>query len=297
MKVLFYCQYVFGMGHFFRSLELARGLSDHQVILAAGGKPVDADIPAHVKLVRLPSLYMDEQFTSLYSGEDGQSVAQIKDNRKGILFSLFEQHRPDLFVVELYPFGRSFFEFELNPLLHAIRDGRFGSVQCVCSLRDVLVEKRDPVEYEQRVLDRLNRFFDLLLIHSDQKVLSLDDTFQRTRDIQIPVRYTGFVARHPQRDAPRDVWPESKPDSRAKRIIASAGGGRSGFPLLAAVIEACGMVREYLPINLAVFAGPFMEEAQYARLAERISTDFSLQRFTQQFVEYLDMADLSISIF
>ena len=297
MKILFYCQYVYGMGHFFRILELARGLSDHQVILVAGGKPVDVDIPDHVQLVRLPALYMDEQYTSLYAGEAGQSVAQIQEDRKAILFALFEQHRPDLFVVELYPFGRSFFEYELQPLLQAIRDRRFGPIDCVCSLRDVLVEKRDPAEYEQRVLYRLNRFFDLLLIHSDPQVLSLDDTFQRTGDIEIPVHYTGFVARHPQRIAAEDRDLVSKSDDGIKQIIASAGGGRSGFPLLAATIDACRILRKKRPIHLAVFAGPFMEEAQYLKLANQIPDEFSLQRFSQQFVEHLSTADLSISMF
>ncbi|MGD9413261.1 MAG: glycosyl transferase, partial [Desulfobacterales bacterium] len=62
MKIIFYCQYVWGMGHLFRSLELARAFSEHQVILIAGGREVDVRLPDHVSLVRLPGLYMDEQF-------------------------------------------------------------------------------------------------------------------------------------------------------------------------------------------------------------------------------------------
>jgi hypothetical protein len=37
-----------------------------------------------------------------------------------------EDLQPDLFIVELYPFGRSIFGFELEPLLGDIRAGKFG---------------------------------------------------------------------------------------------------------------------------------------------------------------------------
>ena len=54
MNVIIYCQYVWGMGHLVRSLELARALSDHDVALVAGGQDVALDLPGHVNLVRLP---------------------------------------------------------------------------------------------------------------------------------------------------------------------------------------------------------------------------------------------------
>ena len=37
MNIIFYCQYVWGMGHLVRSLEFARALADHDVTLLAGG--------------------------------------------------------------------------------------------------------------------------------------------------------------------------------------------------------------------------------------------------------------------
>ena len=69
MNIIFYCQYVWGMGHLVRSLEFARALSDHDVTLIVGGQRVEVDRPNHVELVRLPVLYMDEKFTRLISGD------------------------------------------------------------------------------------------------------------------------------------------------------------------------------------------------------------------------------------
>ena len=77
MNIVFYCQYVWGMGHLFRSIEFARALSGHNVTMIAGGQTVDVDLPGHVDLLRLPVLYMDEKFTTLISGEAGRDVAEI----------------------------------------------------------------------------------------------------------------------------------------------------------------------------------------------------------------------------
>ena len=39
MKIIFYCQYVWGMGHLVRSLEFARALSSHEVTLIDPREP------------------------------------------------------------------------------------------------------------------------------------------------------------------------------------------------------------------------------------------------------------------
>ncbi len=225
MNIIIYCQYVWGMGHLIRSLEFARALSDHDVTLVAGGQEVALNLPDHVDFVRLPALYMDEMFTTLIPGDPAISVAQIKRERQAVLYDLFEQKQPDLLIVELYPFGRSIFGFELEPLLGDIRRGKFGPVKIVCSLRDILVEKKDPVAYEDRVLQKLNRDFDALLIHSDENLLRLDETFSRVDDINIPIVYTGFITQQADPAGGRILRQDLNISAEQKLIVASAGGG------------------------------------------------------------------------
>jgi len=296
MKVIFYCQYVWGMGHLVRSLEFARALSDHDVTLIAGGQEVEVDLPEHVRLLRLPVLYMDEKFTRLIAGTPGQSVEQIQHERKKIIYSLMEHLQPDLFIVELYPFGRSVFGFELEPLLEDIREGRFGPVKVICSLRDILVEKKDPAAYEERVLQKLNRHFDALLIHSDPGLLRLEETFCRVKDINIPVVYTGFIAQQTDPANGRSLRRELAISCGQKFIVASAGGGRSGYKLLTSVIDACELLRDRLSVRLEVFGGPFMEEEEFEKLSARTSADFRIRRYTRRFLDYLYAADLSVSL-
>ncbi len=296
MKIIFYCQYVWGMGHFIRSLEFTRALSDHDVTLIAGGQEVEVDLPKHVRLLRLPILYMDEKFTRLIPGISGQSVEQIQHERRKTIYSLMEHLQPDLFIVELYPFGRSMFGFELEPLLEDIREGKFGHVKAVCSLRDILVEKKDPSAYEERVLQKLNRHFDALLIHSDPALLRLEETFSRLRDIKIPVVYTGFITQQTDPAKGRSLRRELAISCGQKFIVASAGGGRSGYRLLTSVIDACELLRDRLSLRLEVFTGPFMENEEFEKLSARTSASFRIRRYTKRFLDYLYAADLSVSL-
>ena len=296
MNIIFYCQYVWGMGHLVRSLEFARALASHDVTLIVGGQKVEVDLPDHVQLVRLPVLYMDEKFTRLIPGDPGQSVEHVQQKRKTTLYSLFEKKKPDLFIVELYPFGRSIFGFELEPLLGDIRDGKFGHVRSVCSLRDILVEKKDPPAYEKRVLQKLNRYFDALLIHSDAGLQRLDETFSRAGDIKIPLVYTGFITQRADPAAGRRLRRELKIASGEKLVVASAGGGRAGFNLLTSVLDACELLGDHLPFRLEVFCGPFMDPEEYEKLAVRSAPGKRIRRYTKRFLDYLSAADLSVSL-
>ncbi len=284
------------MGHLVRSLEFARALSGHDVTLIAGGQPVEVDVPDHVRLVRLPVLYMDEKFTRLIPGDPGRSLEQVQRERLTTLYGLFEKQKPDLFIVELYPFGRSIFGFELEPLLEDIRKGKFGTVKAVCSLRDILVEKKNPPAYEDRVLQKLNRYFDALLIHSDDGLQRLDETFSRLGDINIPVVYTGFITQPADPAAGPRLRRQLRIASGEKLIVASAGGGRSGFNLLTSVLDACEFLGSHLALRLEVFCGPFMDQEEFDRLSERSTPGRRIRRYTQRFLDYLAAADLSVSL-
>jgi predicted glycosyltransferase len=296
MKIIFYCQYVWGMGHLFRSLELVRALADHDVVLIAGGREVDVRLPDHVTLVRLPGLYMDEQFTTLIPEEAGKTVDDIQRQRKDILFSLFEKHRPDVLMIELYPFGRTKFGFELQPLLDGIRQGQFGEMKVVCSLRDILVEKKDPPAYEERVLNILNKYFDLLLIHSDDQLLALDETFSRMDDIRIPAVYTGFVSPRASPEAGRRLRRELGIGSEEKLIVASAGGGRSGYALLTGILDAYRLLENSGRIRIEMFSGPFRDPAEFKNLMAKLIDGVRIRYFTNRFLDYLSAADLSVSL-
>ena len=298
MKIIHYCQHVLGIGHYFRSVEIARALHRHQVALVTGGPPVDVDLPPHVSEYKLPGLRMDANFTGLFPTDEKRSATDVQDERRRLLRSLFEKGAPDLFLVELYPFGRKRFGFELLPLLESIRRGDFGSVKVACSLRDILVEKEGQETYERRVVDVLNRYFDALLIHADPKLVSLEETFDSTAEIRIQLVYTGFVTPVPSANTGRELRKRLGMNEDEPLVVASAGGGKVGTGLLMAVVEAHSQLIQERPLRLHIFTGPYMTEADFALLAQRALSlpGVEMVRFTREFLSFLAAADLSISM-
>jgi len=298
MKIIQYCQHVLGIGHYFRSLEIARALSGHQLVLVTGGPPVHTELPSHVIEYKLPGLQMDSDFTAIFPTESNRSLEEVQEERQALMYTLFEKTDPNLFIVELYPFGRKRFGFELLPLLKATRRGEFGSTKVICSLRDILVEKENTQAYERKVLDLLNNYFDALLVHADANLVSLDETFDSTAEIKIPVVYTGFVTERPSPNAGKVLRERLGLKGNEALVVVSAGGGSVGAELLRAVLKAHARWVDGRRLHLYIFTGPFMTEADFASLAELVSSmdGVQLNRFTPEFLSYLAAADLSVSM-
>ena len=296
MKIIYYCQHIWGVGHFFRTLEICKALVDNEVILITGGPEVTVALPEHVRSFRLPGLMTDRNYDGLFPTDPGSSLEDVRCARKQKLLELFEAERPDLFIVELYPFGRKAFRFELDPILEEIRAGRFHDTKVLCSLRDILVEKDDPISYEARVVDTLNRNFDALLIHADPDLIKLDRTFSRMGDLQIPIVYTGYISPEPPHASRLGLRGQLKIDPDAFLIVASAGGGKAGIVLLDPLVKSLEYLNLKHPVHLRVFTGPFMPEEEFESLAQRNNSNIKVKRFTSRFLQYMSTADISVSM-
>lgn len=294
--VMFYCQHVLGMGHFVRSMELVRGLKDFRVAFFNGGEVIPGfPLPESVEIVQLPPLESDENFKEIRSSDQSQDLDAIKDARVRCLLDGYQRLRPDILVIELFPFGRKQFAFELVPLLAHIRlSGRKTKV--VCSLRDILVSRKDEKRHEARVCALLNRYFDAVLIHADPRMQRLEETFHSADKLKTIIHYTGYVS---QPAAPRfAAWQDDQKKVAAPMILVSVGGGRVGFELLHASIAASAILAARQPHRMAVFTGPYLPEEQLLQLQRLASTcpQVTLARYSAQFVELMAKADLSVSM-
>ncbi len=298
MKILYYSQHVLGMGHFFRTLEICRHLTAHDVVLVVGGSlPSDMPFPKNIRWVFLPSLMMDSGFSRLMAGH-GQTgdVSDIQEMRRKMLWETFRQERPDVFLVELYPFGRKAFRFELDPILEAIENGELPSCVVCCSVRDILVEKSDPVSYEKRVIEALNRWFDVVFVHSDPDWISLDETFSRIKGIAIPIRYTGFVAEQPEPDCRVYCRRLLGVGDRDRLVVVSAGGGQVGGDLCECAVGAFRYLDAADGWRGIVFTGPFLEENRFQSIRQNAPAHVTVERFTPSFLKTLCASDISISM-
>jgi predicted glycosyltransferase len=296
MKVILYCQHVLGIGHLFRSLEICKALSDHEIILVSGGPRISTDMANYIQEVRLPDLQMNREFKGLFSTQSNATLDQIKEERKARLFALLEKEKPDVFLIELYPFGRKAFRFELDPVLQAIDDQRLSCGSVVCSVRDILVEKEDRDKHEIRAVTTLNRYFNAVLVHADPQLVKISETFSHFDQITIPVDYTGYIAPRPSPDAAKMIRERLKIGEDEILIVASAGGGHVGGPVLAAVIQAFGRLKVKSPCHLKVFTGPFLDQSEFDDLKGNAGDNVQVERFAVDFLSFLAAADLSVSM-
>ena len=296
MKIIQYCQHVLGIGHLFRSLEISRALSGHEVILVTGGPQIYTAPAKHIREIHLPDLQMNREFKGLFTSRENSTLDQVKAERQKRLLSLFEQEKPDLFLIELYPFGRKAFRFELDPILMALEEKILPGCPVICSVRDILVEKDDNGKHESRVVETLNRYFDAVLVHADPELVTIDETFDRFEEIKIPVDYTGYIAPELSPGAGRKIRDQLGIGDDEILILASAGGGNVGAPLLQAVMAAFYRLEVQSRCRLKIFSGPFLDQSEFELLKEKAGNNVRVERFTADFVSHLAAADLSVSM-
>jgi predicted glycosyltransferase len=259
------------------------------VCFVYGGEVVpDFDMPAWVEAVYLPAIRSDATFEQLYVVDNHHSLPEVQARRKESLLAAFDRFAPDVLLIELFPFGRWKFNFELLPLLDYARAAR-PDIKIVCSLRDILVRRPDQARYEAEVCALMNQYFDLLLIHADPRLQRLEETFGSVAGINCEVQYTGYVGQ-------TEVCQKPGQTSVCPTLLVSVGAGRVGSELIACVLDA--ETRLTRRPRLRILAGPHMPVEQFQSLQERVAgrSHITLQHHTTQFLTLLQQADLSISM-
>src|SRR5262245_9193812 len=255
-KILFYSQHVLGIGHFVRAMEVARGLSNFKIRFLNGGETVEGfPYPPWVELVNLLPVKPDADLKYIESTDPSHSLDELKRSRLEALLSEFDHFDPDVLIIELFPFGRRQFVFELMPLLARTRQRR-QSTKVVCSVRDILVTQPEHLHHEEWVCEVLNRYFDLVLVHSDPSFHTLEETFSRVADSRTEIRDTGYVVQTLDEHRPTTNRANGKDlrgtngargalrKSGHPRIVVSVGGGRVGYELLASAVNASRILEE-----------------------------------------------------
>ncbi|HBH32858.1 MAG TPA: glycosyl transferase, partial [Desulfofustis sp.] len=276
-----------GIGHVQRSIQICRACArSHEVVMVMGGPPLTINEPS-ISLLQLPGLRMDEQFSGLVPCDPKADGDAIKTRRTELLQDLVDTFNPDCLVVELYPFGRKAFRFELDPLLSTCKS-KPGSCTIVCSVRDILVEKVQGKEkFEQRAVDTVNRFFDAILIHADQRFVQFEETFGKTAQLRVPRHYTGFITPLPSKATARTIRAQRIRNDDEKLIVAAIGSGSVGGELLDAVVAAWGLLPEPTRCHIQLFTGPYLSDAEFAALCDAQTEYIRVERFTDQYVDWL----------
>lgn len=282
-RVLFYVQHLLGIGHIARASRVANAMQrdGFDVTLVTGGLPVPGFPAEGLKHVALPPIAVGDSGFSGLVDINGKAVDDsFKQLRTTLLLNTFEEVKPDIVIIEAFPFGRRQVRFELLPLLQAIEQSRPRPL-LMTSLRDILQERNKPGRDEETI-ELVKKHFDTILVHGDPNFVKLEDTFPLAHEISARVVYTGLVA------------PEPPPEPTEQYdVVVSAGGGAVGAELIKSALEASNIVDDVN--SWCLITGPNMPQADFDAISAQASDKVSVFRFRKDFPSLLSAAKLSVS--
>ncbi len=223
-KIIIHVQHLLGAGHLVRAMTLAEALVDsgHKVQLISGGFAIDRAIEGYNFLQLPPTRAVAGDFTRLVDEQGEPITKRWRSNRAALLLDAVDTFKPDLVITETFPFGRRQFRFELEPLIHWVRD--HNGVRLMASIRDVLQRRKHSRNLE--TVDTINKFYDCVLVHADKNLIRLDASFALCEKLNDKIKYTGYIHRP-------NVLPEIAAGSAGQNeIIISGGSGTVSARLL-----------------------------------------------------------------
>jgi predicted glycosyltransferase len=287
-KVIIHCQYVYGIGHLVRTVELARGLSKgFQVFIFNGGETVpNFYLPKDVTFIQLPAIYKEENSNSLSPVDSSTSIEECFQDRRIIIKQKTEEIKPDILITEHFPFGL-LFENEVTSLISKVKFTNPSS-KIISSVRDI-IESNGGGENDGYITELINKWYDMVLVHGDENYIHLKHSFSQIDKISVPIFHTGYIVRPIQINT-KTEYPI---------ILASVAGGRLGNELLEAVIDSHLLIKEKIKHNLILFSGAFQNDfkEQERKIIELSSEDIKLYCFDSKiYLNYLSKADMVISL-
>ncbi|MGH6891960.1 MAG: glycosyltransferase family protein [Dongiaceae bacterium] len=289
-RIFFYVQHLLGIGHLRRAATIARALVEAggEVDFVLGGAPVSGIAPKGARVVQLPpAVASDAQFTDLLDQHGDKVDEAWKARRQQALLAAFDETRPDIVLLEMYPFGRRQFRFELLPLLKRVAESRPKPLVAV-SVRDILVDK-GRMDRAREAADIVKNHVDKVLVHGDPRLTRFELTFPLAGEIADRLVYTGFVVE-------QQVTAGPAADRDEGEVLVSAGGGAVGFPLLSAAIRAKRLTR-HRQRRWRIVTGANLPAAERRELDKLAGGDpgIAIEGFRPDFGALLATCQLSVS--
>lgn len=211
-RYLLYSHDGLGLGHVRRNLAIAKALSEISaeariLILTAASGIERLGLPPRVSVAKLPGPHRSDQ---------------------RVLAAAVEIFRPEVLLVDHQPFGAG---GELGPALELVRA---SGGQALLGLPDVLDDARGvDLEWRGRGLfDRIPQYFARVLVYGQPDVLDSVTEYGFPADLAEITSFCGYVV-----SPPSDQRSAVPPHERL-RVLATAGDGDAGFPVLDAFVDA-----------------------------------------------------------
>lgn len=282
-RVLFYVQHLLGIGHIARASLVASALAEEgfDVTMVTGGLAVPGFPGPGIRHIQLsPAVTSREGFSGLQDANGARLDEADERARTEQLLAILHQTSPHVVITEAFPFGRRQMRFELLPFLGAIQQMQ-PRPRLFASIRDILQTNKKAGRDEETVA-LVRDHFDGVLVHGDENLNRIDDTFPLAHEISEKIVYTGLVAP-----------PAPIASTERYQVIVSAGGGAVGQALLNATVAARPLLTK--PGKWCVIAGPNLDQTSFDALLQYATDDLEIVRFRSDFRQLLASADVSVS--
>lgn len=240
-----------GVGHLRRLACIARELQGSFSCLIVTGHRAAAHwfIPEECEYVHLPSWDSLLESKARYWGRKPficLSEGEAIQLRKNILRGVVEAFEPDVIFVDHLPLGAH--EeladiIERTPCLkYIVTRGVLNESNNLCQL--ILGGKAHKY---------LESYYNKILVACDQKVVNFSKQYNISPEIRQKTVHTGYVVEN----LPRDIIGKIRHDYGVKSsdtwVVASAGGGQMGEPLIQSCME---LAREHRDVIFDIVLGP-----------------------------------------
>lgn len=300
-RLLIYSQDGLGLGHMRRTNSIAaeflRHSPDSAVLTVEDSPRGNLFRTTHNHdFVKLPSIQ------KLRPGEWRAtglplSFDEVRGMREEIIRSIVLRFRPDLLLVDHMPHGAM---GELKPALLALRDV-FPESRVVLGLRDILdapkvIKRRWRLE---GAYEAVERWYHQVLVYGRQDVFDVAREYRFPPAVAAKLRYCGYVCtqetpRYPETVRARHT---SGANAGAKLLVAMAGGGADGFPLMSSLLDALPRIMALERVSLVLITGPFMPPGERRDLQTRAAgLPVMVRPSVSDPLSYIAAADLVVAM-
>lgn len=286
-RVLIYVQHLLGVGHLQRAMQLSSALLRQglRVDLVSGGMPARLTAVETLRIHQLPPLYCpDGSFSRLLDANGNDIDDNWRELRKQQLLEIFDACAPQALITETFPFGRRMLQFELFPLLRASR--KSGDCKLViASIRDILQPRSKPGR-DRETCDLIDAWYDHVLVHGDESIARLKDSFPLADCIEDKLFYSGYICAQQTQSAPAEAG--------INEVLVSAGGSDTGLQILQTAL--CAKPLSSLNhLHWRLLVSQAIPAADFKQLQAMAGDGITVERNRPDFSELIKRARLSIS--
>src|SRR5919201_2570079 len=295
LRVMLYSQDGLGLGHLRRTNSIAAALvqarPDAAILTASDSRlsPFFQPTP-NQDYVKLPSIVK-------VGPGDWRPVGlplefpEVHALRREMLRATALAFGPELVLVDHMPHGAM---GELLPTLEALRASS-PSVRIAVGLRDILdapaVIRR--VWAEEGAYEAIERHYDRVLVYGSRSVFDLAAQYDLPDAVAARVRYTGYVCTPNRARYAARLRADHGADGGRALLVAMAGGGMDGYPMMRALLDALPLVRAEQPCAAVLVTGPFMPAGQRRDLQKRAQALAATVRISvSDPLSYVEAADV-----